>query len=42
MADVNAIAHAVLRHRVLVNYHAEAEGMTADGIVDTLLGAAGR
>ena len=36
-ADVQAVAADVLRHRVLVSYEAEAEGVTADRIVATLL-----
>jgi MoxR-like ATPase len=35
--DIRALAHAVLRHRVLVNFRAEAEGITPDVIVDRLL-----
>ena len=35
--DVRALAEPVLRHRVLVNFRAEAEGMTADSIVARLL-----
>jgi MoxR-like ATPase len=35
--DVYAIAPPVLRHRVLVNFQAEADGMDADGIVEQLL-----
>jgi MoxR-like ATPase len=35
--DVRAVALPVLRHRVLVNYHAEAEGITPDEIVARLV-----
>ncbi len=35
--DVRAVAHPVLRHRVMTNYHAEAEGVTPDEIVTRLL-----
>jgi MoxR-like ATPase len=35
--DVQAIAHEVLRHRILPSYEAEAEGVRADTIVDRLL-----
>jgi MoxR-like ATPase len=35
--DVRRIAHPVLRHRVIPNFHAEAEGVDADAIVDRLL-----
>jgi MoxR-like ATPase len=37
--DIRALAHPVLRHRVLTNFHAESEGITADQIVDQLLQA---
>ncbi|MGA7439997.1 MAG: AAA family ATPase, partial [Luteibacter sp.] len=35
--DVHAIAHEVLRHRVLPSYEAEAEGVRSDTIIDRLL-----
>jgi MoxR-like ATPase len=35
--DVKRIAHAVLRHRLILSYEAEADGITADGVVDALL-----
>ena len=35
--DVRAVAHPVLRHRVLLNFNAEAEGVTSDHVVDRLL-----
>ncbi|HYE98582.1 MAG TPA: MoxR family ATPase [Planctomycetota bacterium] len=35
--DIRAIAHPVLRHRIVTNFAAEAEGVTADKIVDRLL-----
>jgi MoxR-like ATPase len=35
--DVKAIAHIVLRHRILVSFAAEAEGLTADNIITILL-----
>src|SRR5438552_1478443 len=37
--DVRALAHPVLRHRVLTNFHAESEGITSDSIIDQLLEA---
>ncbi|MDA1094162.1 MAG: MoxR family ATPase [Acidobacteria bacterium] len=37
--DIRALAHPVLRHRVLLNFHAESEGITSDQIVDQLLEA---
>ncbi len=35
--DVAASAHAVLRHRLILNYRAEAENLNADLIIDDLL-----
>src|ERR1700744_2148247 len=35
--DVKAIAKPVLRHRIIRSYHAEAEGLSADDIIDRLL-----
>ena len=35
--DVQAIAHDVLRHRILLSFEAEAEGKDADHIIDQLL-----
>src|SRR5689334_4244643 len=37
--DIRALAHPVLRHRVLTNFRAESEGITTDSIVDELLNA---
>jgi MoxR-like ATPase len=37
--DIRALAHSVLRHRVLTNFHAQSEGITTDSIVDRLLEA---
>ncbi|MFQ5805164.1 MAG: AAA family ATPase [Phycisphaerae bacterium] len=37
--DVRALAHPVLRHRILTNYAAEAEGYDPDRIIDHLLEA---
>jgi MoxR-like ATPase len=34
--DVNAIAEAILRHRVVRNYKAEAEGISIENIIDNL------
>ncbi len=36
--DVRAVAHPVLRHRVITNFNAEAEGVKPDNLVDKLLG----
>ena len=35
--DVRAVAHAVLAHRVLPNYEAEADGVTPRRLIDELL-----
>jgi MoxR-like ATPase len=37
MADIRAVAKPVLRHRVLTNFNADAEGITSDVIVERLL-----
>ncbi len=37
--DIRALAHPVLRHRVLTNFHAQSEGVTSDMLVDRLLEA---
>ncbi len=37
--DVRAVAPAVLRHRIVTNFNAEAEGIKPDDIVQKLLGA---
>lgn len=37
--DIRALAHPVLRHRVLTNFHAESEGRTPGELVDMLLDA---
>jgi MoxR-like ATPase len=35
--DVHAVIHDVMRHRVLLSYEAEADGVTVDQLVDRLL-----
>ena len=35
--DVIAVAHNVLRHRIVRNYYAEAEGISTDQIIDNLI-----
>ncbi len=37
--DVRALAHPVLRHRLLKNFHAESERITSDELIDKLLEA---
>ena len=36
--DVQQLAHEVLRHRILLTYHAEADGIAVDAVIDELLG----
>jgi MoxR-like ATPase len=38
-ADIRALAQPVLRHRILLNYRAEADGVSVDQVVDKLLEA---
>jgi MoxR-like ATPase len=35
--DIKAVAYPVLRHRILTNFSAEAEGVTPRSIIDRLL-----
>ncbi len=35
--DVQAVAHEVLRHRLILNYEAEAEGITTDTVISELI-----
>ena len=35
--DIRTLAHPVLRHRLLLNFHAQSEGVTTDTIIDRLL-----
>ena len=35
--DIHVIAHDVLRHRILLSYEAEADGVTSDDFIDSLL-----
>jgi len=35
--DIKAVAHEVLRHRLILTYEAEAEGITSDNIIDKIL-----
>ncbi len=37
MEDVKAVAKPILRHRMVLNYKAEAEGLTIDSIIDQLM-----
>ncbi len=36
-SDMKSIAHYVLRHRIILNYKARAEGVTSDRIIDEIL-----
>ena len=36
--DVKEVVHDVLRHRILLTYEAEAEGVTSDAVIDRILG----
>ena len=40
--DIRALAKPVLRHRVLLNFHAESERVTTDQVIDQLLDAVPR
>jgi MoxR-like ATPase len=42
MEDLNAMAYPVLRHRVLMNFKADAENVTSDKVTDELLKAVKR
>jgi len=35
--DIRALAHPVLRHRLVLNFHAEAEGVSTDQIISRIL-----
>ncbi|MCA9053958.1 MAG: AAA family ATPase, partial [Planctomycetaceae bacterium] len=35
--DVKAVVHPVLRHRIITNFSAEAEGITPDHVIDRLV-----
>ena len=37
LEDIREIAHPVLRHRIVTNFNADADGVTTDDIVDMLL-----
>ena len=37
--DIRVLAHPVLRHRILTNFHAESEGVSTGSLVDRLLEA---
>ena len=35
--DIQKVAHGVLRHRILLNFQAQAQNMDTDGVIDSLL-----
>jgi MoxR-like ATPase len=35
--DIQGVAHPVLRHRIITNFNAEADGVTPDSLIDLLL-----
>jgi len=35
--DIQAVAHACLRHRILLTYEAEADGVDTDQVIDQLI-----
>jgi MoxR-like ATPase len=37
LEDIRALAHPVLRHRILTNFHAESEQVSTDSLIDKLL-----
>ncbi len=39
LEDIQTLAYPVLRHRILINYRAEAEGITVEKVIDRLLEA---
>ena len=39
VADLRAIAHPVLRHRIITTFNAESNGITSDVVTDKLIEA---
>ncbi|MFP6620723.1 MAG: MoxR family ATPase [Pirellulaceae bacterium] len=37
VADIRALTHSTFRHRILIGYRAEAEGISCDAVIDRLL-----
>ena len=37
IADIKTVAKPALRHRILINYEGEAEGIDVDGLITKLL-----
>jgi len=38
-ADVRSVAHDALRHRVMINFQGQSDGVTPDRVIDAVLGA---
>jgi len=38
-ADIRAAAYPVLRHRIIVNFNAEADGVTSTHVIDRIIAA---
>jgi len=38
LSDIKETAHSVLRHRLVISYHAEAENISVSDIIDKLIG----
>ena len=36
-SDIRALSHSILQHRIITNFHAEADEMTASNLIDRLL-----
>jgi len=36
--DIQTLAFPTMRHRILLNYRAEAEGVTVESVIEKLLG----
>jgi MoxR-like ATPase len=39
VSDVQALAHPALRHRILLNFEGQAEGLSTDGVIDRVIEA---
>jgi len=37
LEDIRALVHSTFRHRILIGYRAEAEGVSVDTVIDKLL-----
>jgi MoxR-like ATPase len=35
--DIRALVHATMRHRILINYRAEAEGVSVETVINRLV-----